>query len=266
METKYEYQNYRHIMETKYLLSSTSITLVLSIWNFYMAVSVDVVHATSSSVGLGNEHFTAFTRIPQVEVQPVTSGSLLWRNRAARPRQACLGRGSNSGPPVYTRRALYQRACQKDYSESLRCLVILQSIAFLKKCHLREPRTFSFQAKNQYLCTVQYSAITSVKIDRSHRALQYCIQEIALHYYIQLQMFQDPQVPLSSLMYYDYRNQETWWQAPHSELLNLSRARIFKHLWSPGIDSKEPIPPGCVAWRAGTITLFLLGSQPPQIV
>jgi hypothetical protein len=55
-------------METKYLLSSTSITLVLSIWNFYMAVSVDVVHATSSSVGLGNEHFTAFTRIPQVEV------------------------------------------------------------------------------------------------------------------------------------------------------------------------------------------------------
>jgi hypothetical protein len=26
------------------------------------------------------------------------------------------------------------------------------------------------------------------------------------------------------------------------------------------IDSKEPIPPGCVAWRAGTTTLFLLGS------
>jgi hypothetical protein len=35
---------------------------------------------------------------------------------------------------------------------------------------------------------------------------------------------------------------------------------IFKLLRSPRIDSKEPIPPGCVAWRACTTTLFLLGS------
>ncbi len=32
-----------------------------------------------------------------------------------------------------------------------------------------------------------------------------------------------------------------------------SKARIFKRLWSPGIDSKEWIPPAYVAWRAGTI-------------
>jgi hypothetical protein len=38
------------------------------------------------------------------------------------------------------------------------------------------------------------------------------------------------------------------------------RARIFKRLWSAGIDSKEWIPPTYVAWRAGTIALFLLGS------
>ncbi len=38
------------------------------------------------------------------------------------------------------------------------------------------------------------------------------------------------------------------------------RERIFKLLKSPRIDSKEPIPPDCVAWRAGTSTLFLLGS------
>ncbi len=37
-------------------------------------------------------------------------------------------------------------------------------------------------------------------------------------------------------------------------------ARIFKRLWSPGIDSKEWIPSAYLAWRAGTITLFLLGS------
>jgi hypothetical protein len=36
-----------------------------------------------------------------------------------------------------------------------------------------------------------------------------------------------------------------------------SGARIFKLLWSPGIDSKEWIPPAYVAWRAGRITLFL---------
>ncbi len=39
-----------------------------------------------------------------------------------------------------------------------------------------------------------------------------------------------------------------------------TRARIFKLLRSPRIDSNEPIPPGCVAWRPGTTTLFLLGS------
>ncbi len=38
-------------------------------------------------------------------------------------------------------------------------------------------------------------------------------------------------------------------------------ARIFKRLRSPEIESKESIPPTYViAWRAGTITLFLLGS------
>ncbi len=41
---------------------------------------------------------------------------------------------------------------------------------------------------------------------------------------------------------------------------SLSRARILKLLWSPGINSKESITPAFVAWRAGTITLFLLGS------
>ncbi len=39
-----------------------------------------------------------------------------------------------------------------------------------------------------------------------------------------------------------------------------SRARIFKHLMSPRIDSKESIPAAYVAWAAGTTTLFLLGS------
>jgi hypothetical protein len=39
-----------------------------------------------------------------------------------------------------------------------------------------------------------------------------------------------------------------------------NRARIFKLLSGPRIDPKEPIPPGCVAWRAGTTTLFLFGS------
>ncbi len=37
-------------------------------------------------------------------------------------------------------------------------------------------------------------------------------------------------------------------------------ARIFKRLWIPGINSKEWIPPAYVAWRADRRTLFLLGS------
>ncbi len=38
------------------------------------------------------------------------------------------------------------------------------------------------------------------------------------------------------------------------------RARIFKLKRRPRIDSKKPIPPVSVAWRAGTTTLFLFGS------
>ncbi len=44
---------------------------------------------------------------------------------------------------------------------------------------------------------------------------------------------------------------------------SLHRDGIFKLLRSPGIDSKESIPTVYVAWRAGTTTLFPLGSKPP---
>jgi hypothetical protein len=39
-----------------------------------------------------------------------------------------------------------------------------------------------------------------------------------------------------------------------------ARDGIFELLRSPGIDSKESTPPANVAWRAGTATLFQLGS------
>jgi hypothetical protein len=39
-----------------------------------------------------------------------------------------------------------------------------------------------------------------------------------------------------------------------------SQRRYFKLKRSPRIDSREPIPPAYVAWRAGTTTLFLLDS------
>ncbi len=41
---------------------------------------------------------------------------------------------------------------------------------------------------------------------------------------------------------------------------SLQPGPVFLNVWSPGIDSKEWIPPAYVSWRAGTITLFLLGS------
>jgi hypothetical protein len=46
----------------------------------------------------------------------------------------------------------------------------------------------------------------------------------------------------------------------HSLSAKEYRARICQLLRSPRINSKESIPPACVAWRAGTTTLFLLGS------
>jgi hypothetical protein len=41
-------------------------------------------------------------------------------------------------------------------------------------------------------------------------------------------------------------------QAELDGFIMMPCARICKRLWSPGIDSKESIPPACVAWRAGT--------------
>jgi hypothetical protein len=52
----------------------------------------------------------------------------------------------------------------------------------------------------------------------------------------------------------------------YSIILSVNRDSIFKLLRSPGIASKELIPPAYVAWRAGTATKFLLGSQPPMTV
>ncbi len=44
------------------------------------------------------------------------------------------------------------------------------------------------------------------------------------------------------------------------------RDGIFTLLGSPGFDSKESIPPAYVAWRAGTITLFLIGSYSENLL
>ncbi len=58
----------------------------------------------------------------------------------------------------------------------------------------------------------------------------------------------------------EYVEEEMKKEAIYSKKEVTSRAQIFKPLMSPRIDSKEPIPPGCVAWWAGITTLFLLGS------
>jgi hypothetical protein len=48
--------------------------------------------------------------------------------------------------------------------------------------------------------------------------------------------------------------------------LAVQRPNFLKRLRSPGIDSKESIPPAYVDWRAGTTILSLFGSKPPLIV
>jgi hypothetical protein len=45
-----------------------------------------------------------------------------------------------------------------------------------------------------------------------------------------------------------------------NNIVTVIRARIFKHLRSRRIDSKQLIPPAYVVWKAGTTTLILLGS------
>ncbi len=81
-----------------------------------------------------------------------------------------------------------------------------------------------------------------------------------------------PPPPPHHPCYYNYRlvlflpQGEKFVIKPFTIMKVSSDARIFKLLRSPRIDSKEPIPPGCVAWRADTTTLYLLGSNPPKIV
>jgi hypothetical protein len=62
----------------------------------------------------------------------------------------------------------------------------------------------------------------------------------------------------------EYRTKRNWGEEiPESSTRRCPEPK-FSNIWSSGIDSKEWIPPAYVAWRASTITLFLLGSWPPQ--
>jgi hypothetical protein len=73
---------------------------------------------------------------------------------------------------------------------------------------------------------------------------------------------------LTVFMYFLFRRKEA--QLPRKPLTATApisggtRARICKRLcrlWSPGIDSSEPIPPTSVAWRAGTINRVVVPAR-----
>jgi hypothetical protein len=53
-------------------------------------------------------------------------------------------------------------------------------------------------------------------------------------------------------------------QGPGVQAISGNLSPNFLLLRSPRIDSKESILPACVAWRAGTTTLFLLSSYSPH--
>jgi hypothetical protein len=44
------------------------------------------------------------------------------------------------------------------------------------------------------------------------------------------------------------------------------RARIYKRLRSPGIDSKESVPPAYAAWRTGTTNSVIIPGPPGYII
>jgi hypothetical protein len=58
----------------------------------------------------------------------------------------------------------------------------------------------------------------------------------------------------------DLFQRNDWPEGGGGEGLDFSGDGIFKLLRSPGIDSKESIPPAYEAWRAGMTNLLLLGS------
>jgi hypothetical protein len=63
----------------------------------------------------------------------------------------------------------------------------------------------------------------------------------------------------------DWLKHESWREGVYSMIMKDTKAfayrdRMFKLLRTPGIDSKESVPPAYAAWRAGTTTLFLFDS------
>jgi hypothetical protein len=66
---------------------------------------------------------------------------------------------------------------------------------------------------------------------------------------------------MGSIQYkYDVSYTSTVFDALWTQLIEEVRDGFLKLLRSQVIESKEAIPPAYVAWRAGTTTLFLLGS------
>jgi hypothetical protein len=77
-------------------------------------------------------------------------------------------------------------------------------------------------------------------------------------------------LPLLNVMYCISVLRESLWGRSQYSLRNTKEKEVVDNLYNISqvftlnvYGTQEWIPPACVAWQAGTITLFLLGSQPP---
>jgi hypothetical protein len=53
------------------------------------------------------------------------------------------------------------------------------------------------------------------------------------------------------------------WNINSAEMAS-SEPVFLNAYWAPELTPEKEVPPAYIAWRAGTITLFLLGSKPPK--
>jgi hypothetical protein len=114
-------------------------------------------------------------------------------------------------------------------------------------------------------CKAEFTTLVTAQGGRVHSARDYTISVYTAHLILYHRELEDQyKVVFVRLLLEPAENlQGGVCSSPPSPPHACTRARIFKRSWGQGMDSKSSIPPAYVAWRAGTITLFLLGAWPP---
>ncbi len=130
-------------------------------------------------------------------------------------------------------------------------------------CHLWQFGYFFLAGYGSSKAATQRAVFYRITAQQTHLDLRFSRGSIHENYFSNTKHRSvSPELFSLAIMMAKWMGESFFWPEINYVLLEICvvihRARTFKGLWGPGIDSKEWIPPAYVAWREGTKTLFAI--------